>query len=178
MLKLSEKVVNCYKNYLTKLNYGITEQDYSLLYGAVLMLKTGVTDKKYKEFFYNNLLCTSTIVLDPIEDRMITWTINSNANLVQSFVWTEFSSIYAKTYPIETNELAGYNYFYVTVPEAFNVKIYDEMSNLVFDSAVAGNWQFTYKGTIKTSKGNTNKVYRKINVFNTIHPVKFYIKLY
>ena len=52
------------------------------------------------------------------------------------------------------------------------------MSNLVFDSAVAGNWQFTYKGTIKTSKGNTNKVYRKINVFNTIHPVKFYIKLY
>jgi len=57
MDNLLEKSYNCYIRYLNKLNKGNTEQDYCILYGAILCLKANITDKKYIEYFTNNLNC-------------------------------------------------------------------------------------------------------------------------
>lgn len=58
MDKLKEKIINCYKQYLTNLTYGITTQDYKLLYGAILLAKNNINDQKYIEYFINNLNCS------------------------------------------------------------------------------------------------------------------------
>lgn len=63
MRSLKEKIVNCYTQYLTKLNYGIINQDYKILYGAILLVKNNITTKKYVEFFSNNLICPINIRL-------------------------------------------------------------------------------------------------------------------
>jgi hypothetical protein len=63
MVSLKEKVVNCYKQYLTNLIYGIHGRDYKLLYAAILLLRNNIDNPKYIEFLNNNLTCPTTIKL-------------------------------------------------------------------------------------------------------------------
>ena len=178
MVSLYEKIISCYKKYLLNLTYGITDQDYCDLYGAVLLTKNDIEDKKYVECFKAKLMCKKTITLIPAENRVISWTLSSNPYVTSSFSWTEILAPQLKVYEIETPALVGYNFIYITIPDGSKAKIYDELNNLLLDTGISGSWEFSNKGTITTSKQNTNIVFRKNNVFNTIHPVKFYIKLY
>jgi hypothetical protein len=66
MHNLIEQVVNCYIKYLNNLSYGITTQDYKLLYGAILALKNNIKDEKYLEYFKNNLCCPITLRLENV----------------------------------------------------------------------------------------------------------------
>ncbi len=64
MDSLKEKVVNCYKQYLTNLIYGIHDRDYKLLYAAILLLRNNINDPKYIQFLNSNLTCRITIKLE------------------------------------------------------------------------------------------------------------------
>lgn len=57
MDNLLEKTYNCYISYLNNLNFGKTEQNYSLIYGAILVLKYNITDARTVQYFENNLHC-------------------------------------------------------------------------------------------------------------------------
>lgn len=57
MDKLLTKSFNCYMAFLTRLNKGNTSQDYCILYDSILCLKHNITEKKYLEYFTNNLNC-------------------------------------------------------------------------------------------------------------------------
>lgn len=181
MVKLLEKVLNCYKAHLTNLTYGITNRNYSLLYGAVLLLKNNITEDRFVEYFYNNLTCTGNIVLPQTEEELdlISWTINSSDVVLENFVFTSFSAPTVGTYSITTNSVVGYNFLYITAPENRGVKIYDSLTELVFDSSVPSeNYEFSEVGEIIVSNNKTNKVYRKNNVYNSYNPVTYYIKIY
>lgn len=175
---LKEKIVNCYKQYLTKLNCGIIGQNYCLLYKAILSVKNNISDKKYVEFFENNLNCPITIKLTAMDKipNVISWveaTVLSNDT-----VFTEISAPTAGNYTILTNKVPGYNFLYITAPSDRNVRIYDDFNDIVFDSKAAGTYQFSYVGNLTTSNGSINKIYRKNNVYNSNVQVPYYINLY
>lgn len=182
MASLSEKVANCYKYYLTRLSYGITNQDYCLLYWAILTLKNNITDNKYIQYFYNNLVCpTSGGISFPQNDEtfdVISWTLNPSDTLSPDFVYISTRASIAGTYIIRTTSTIGYNFLYITVPVSRNVKIYDEMSDLIFDSSGTGSYEFEYVGEIITGNNRSNAVYRKSNVYNTYNPVTYYVKIF
>ena len=180
MVNLLEKVVNCYKYYLTRLTYGITNQDYGLLYGAVLLLKNNITDDKYVEFFSNNLSCAGDIVLSETETTtdLLSWTLNASPVLLDSFVFYSSQVPTIGTYSITTTVTSGYNFLYITVPGDKAIQIYDSLSDLVYDSEIAGSYEFAYVGDLLMSNNKTNSVLRKLNVFNTYNPVTYYIKIY
>lgn len=72
----------------------------------------------------------------------------------------------------------GYNFLYITAPVNRGVKIYDEMSDLVFNSAGSGSYEFGSVGEIVTGNHRTNIVYRKNNVYNTYNSVTYYITIF
>lgn len=180
MRSLKEKIVNCYKQYLTRLTYGIVNQDYCLLYGAVLTVKNNITDNKFIQYFENNLICSKTISLADIDtlSNVISWTISSSSVIPNSANFTDIAAPTAGSYTLTTTRVIGYNFLYISAPEHRNVKFYNELNALVFDSRDPGTYDFSYVGTIVTGDGSTNKVYKKDDVFNTFNPVTYYINLY
>lgn len=180
MLSLLEKVVNCYKYYLTRLTYGITNQDYNLLYGATLLLKNNITDTKYIEFFNNNLSCQGNIVLlEPeITTDLLAWTLNTSTVVQENFIFNSFPVPIIGTYSITTSSVFEYNFLYLSVPSNKAIQIYDSLSDLVYDSEVAGAYEFSYVGDLLMSNNKENKVLRKNNVFNSHNLVTYYIKIY
>lgn len=180
MLSLLEKVINCYKYYLTRLTYGITNQDYSMLYGATLLLKNNITDEKYIEFFSNNLSCTGDIVLTELETTydILSWTLNASPVLLDSFIFNSSQIPTIGTYSITTSSTFGYNFLYLTVPSDKAIQIYDSLNDIVYDSEIPGSYEFSYVGDLLMSNNKENKVLRKNNVFNSHNLVTYYIKIY
>ena len=87
MINLLEKVINCFSTYLTRLSYGVTEQDYELLYDAVLLLKNNLDEDRYIQYYYNNLQCPVAFKLVISEQalRMISHTLSTSEALLPSF---------------------------------------------------------------------------------------------
>ena len=180
MIKLLEKFVNCYNSYLDKLTYGIIPKDYSLLYNSYLLLKTNINNPRYIQYYYNNLKCPIKIKLIVSDDmnRLISYALNPSGTLLNSFSWNEIDITSLRTYSVTNESLSGYNYIYISVPQDLNCAIYDALNNLLFNSAIPGNYQFSLVGTTTTSKEKVNVVYKKKNVYNTFNPVTFYVKLF
>lgn len=180
MINLLEKFLNCYSTFIKRLNYGLTNQKYELLYNTFLLLRNNISEPVYVQYFYNNLQCSGNIRLSTptVTNRVISWAYDADNFLDSNFVWAETSITNPKTYSITTTPRSGYNFIFISVPQDLNVNIYDSINNLLFNSSIAGSYQFTFVGTITTSKGQLNNVYVKNNVYNTINPVTFYIKLY
>lgn len=180
MINLEEKVVNCFSSFIKALNCGKTDRDYCLLYDAILLLKNNITEDKYVQYFNNNLTCP--IIIDLVKtdemDRIIGFTLNSSDTVLETFTWTETESTNLKTYNITTNSVSGYNFLYFSTPPGTNVRIYDALNNLLFDSSTPGNYEFELAGSVETSKGQTNVVYKKKNVYNSINPVTFTVSLF
>lgn len=47
---------NSYIRFLSRLNKGRVDQDYSLTYDAILCLRNNIIDEIYVQFFINNLI--------------------------------------------------------------------------------------------------------------------------
>lgn len=175
-----EKAVNCYVTYLTNLNYGITDQEYCILYDSWILLKNNITDRRLVDYYSSHLNCPIKIKLELDMDvkNLITWTINRSGSITNLFEWNNVDiSTTNRYYTITTNSVSGYNYLYLTLPQYLDFMVYDEMNNLLFDTKNP-NDNFSLMGTVKTINGQTNLVYRKKNMFNTINKVNFNIKLY
>jgi len=179
MLSLIEKSINCYIQYINNLSYGIQPGNYEILYKSILLLKNNITDAKYIEYFNNNLVCRTTVKL--VEQLtnldVISWAVAEEDTLPESPNFLTTSAPYAGKYKITTPSVIGYNFLYITAPKHKNIRIYDEMNDLLFDSSYINN-EFVYSGNVITQKGRTNAVYRKNNVFNTLNPIIYYITLY
>lgn len=179
-----EKAVNCYISYLTNLNYGITDQKYCILYDSWILLKNNITDRRIVDYYSSHLNCPIKIKLELSMDvkNLITWTINKSGATTNLFEWNNIDILNTnKNYTVTTNSVVGYNYFYLTLPQNLDFTIYDEMNNLLFDTKNTNenlNNGFILEGTIKTINNQTNLVYRKKNMFNTVNKVTFNIKLY
>lgn len=180
MLKLLEKFINCYNTYLDNLTWGIYNKNYDVLYQSCLLLRTQIDNPRYIQYYYNNLKCPVKIKLTVSDDmnRLISYSLNSSSSLLSTFTWDEIDISTLRTYPITTYSLSGYNFLYISVPQDLNCVIYDELNNLLFNSAIPGTYQFTLVGTVTTSREKVNAVYKKKNVFNTFNPVTFYVKLF
>ena len=48
----------------------------------------------------------------------------------------------------------------------------------MFDSTVAGSYDFTYIGNLTMSNESINSIYRKNDVFNTYNPITYYVKIF
>lgn len=180
MPSLLEKAINCYDQYLKNLNYGITNQKYCMLYEALVLLKYDINDKTLLDYYSSHLNCPINInlVMDINVKNMITWTINRLDSVADTFEWNNIDiSTTNRYYTVTTNSVSGYNYFYLTIPQNQDFMIYDEMNNLLFDTKNP-NTNFVLRGTVTTSENQTNLVYMKSNMFNTVNQVNFNIKLY
>lgn len=181
MTNLEEKVVNCYKYYLTRLTYGITNQNYCMLYGAILAIKNNITDTKYTQYFYNNLNCPNMGVTFPTKSTsydVFSWTLSPSSTVQSNFVWNNIRIGTGGTFTLRTPSTMGYNFLYITAPVNRGIKIYDEMSDLVFNSTGSGSYEFAAVGEIVTGNHRTNIVYRKNNVYNTYNSVTYYITIF
>ena len=181
MVNLMGKVVNCYQTFLTYLTYGITNQNYELLYDANLLLRNEITDEKFRQYFYNNLKCSSNINLNEsvtVNNKVISWTLNDSDILTNLFNWSEVNVTAAQTYNINSGSTTGYYYMYLSVPKDTRILIYDELGNLLFDASDSNTDEFEPCGMIQTSYGNINTVYKKKNMFNAKNPIVFTIKIY
>lgn len=181
MHKLLEKIVNCYDRYLKALNYGKAVKPSPLLYNAIIFEKSGIENDVYEEYFYNNLKCPTTITLPETTamNRIISWALSSQEEASASFTWTEQDATALKTYSVTTTPKQGFNYFYVSVPQDVNFIISDALGNVLFNSTLVPSEQhFTLAGTVTTTKGQNNAVYRDNNVFNSNTPITFTVKLF
>ena len=181
MDKLLEKAINCFSSYLTRLNCGMTQQNYELLYGAVLLLKNNINDTKYIQYFYNNLICSSAIKLTITDamNRVIGFELSTSEVILPEFVWSETNTPTLGTYTIITDSVPGYNFLYFSIPPGVNVIIYDALGNVLFNSSIpSGGYEFELVGTKETSKGQNNVVYKKKNVYNSTNPIPFTINLF
>lgn len=181
MHKLLQKIVNCFDAYLKVLNYGKAIKPPVLLFHAILFQKSGIVSNLFKEYFYNNLKCPSLITLpeNTAMNRVISWALSSDEEVDSAFIWTEQSAPTLKTYNVTTNPKSGFNYFYVSVPQDTRFIIADSLGNILFNSTLVPTPQhFTLAGTVTTSKGQTNAVYRDNNVFNSNNKITFTVKLF
>lgn len=179
---LLQKAYNCYLVFLDNLNYGKVNQNYCLVYDAILLIANNIEDKQYIQYFENNLECGSLYTLNITTDmnRKILWTLSSSSTPLDNFVWNEIAANKNATYQFTTNSLPGFNYLYIATPQDKSVIIYNELNMPVFDSSAApnGNNQlFELVGT-KTVGNNTNNIYKKKNVYNTFNPVLFKVQIY
>ena len=88
MVNLLGKVVNCFSTYLDYLTYGVTNQDYNLLYEANLVLRNNITEEKYRQYYYNNLRCSSKIQIDEsstVSDIKLSWVLSENESINNTF---------------------------------------------------------------------------------------------
>lgn len=180
---LLEKAYNCYIAYLDNLNYGKVTQNYCLLYDAILMIANDITDQQYVEYFESNLDCNRRYVLNITDDmgRQILWTLNDSEVVLGNFNWTTIDAPINTTYQFTTNSLGGFNYVYISVPQTVNMLIFNELNVQIQDSLAPGtnpNQLFTLVGTMTLENGNTNNVWKKKDVYNTINPVLFKVKIY
>lgn len=181
MINLIDKVVNCYLAYLKRLNYGDARKPSSLLYNAILYLKSGIDNDQYTEYFYNNLKCPKTITLtDNLAIyRTIAWALSSSEELLTSFTFTETDTPTLRSYTLTTTSLVGFNYIYISVPQDVEFIITDVLGNTLFNSTIAPAGQsFSLAGTTTTSEGLTNSVYKSNDVFNTYNPVTYIVTLF
>ena len=54
---LLERVHNSFIKYITNLEYGKTDDNYTMLYNSLLVLNPEIGNSKFIEFFYNRLNC-------------------------------------------------------------------------------------------------------------------------
>lgn len=181
MIKLLEKAYNCYISFLTNLNYGRISVPYDILYDSILCLKNDITDTKYSQYFQSNLFCPIKfpIVITPTMERMIGWFLNPDPN-ASTFIWNEKEAPSLTTYYIDVTAKSGFNYLYFSIPQGVNFTIYNTLDIVLFDSQLpdSASQLFMLIGTTTTSKGATNNVFRKKDVYATSSPITYKIKLY
>jgi len=56
MNSLLEKTYNSYLHFLSLVNNGRTDQDYAIIYNALLLIKNNISDKKFIQYYESNLL--------------------------------------------------------------------------------------------------------------------------
>jgi len=181
---LLEKAYNCYMIYLDHLNYGKVNQNYCMVYGAILAIANNITDEQFVQYFEEHLLCENPLYKLTITedmDRYILWTLSPSDVLLSNFSWNEIPAPTNTTYPFTTNSLYGFNYLYVSVPQNENFIIYNELNMSLYDSSIGAgelNQIFTLIGTMTLDNGNVNNVYKKNDVYNTNNSVLFKVRLY
>lgn len=184
MNELLNRAYNCYLVYLDNLNYGKVDQNYCLLYDAVLTIANNIDEEKYMQYFVANLLCASpynNLEITDDMDRIMAWTLNSSETVTNEFDWHEISTPTNKTYPINTNTEVGFRFFYLSVPQGTNFIVTNELNMQLYDSALPADNPsqiFSLMGTVTMDNGQTNNVYRKDDVYNASNSVLFNVKLY
>lgn len=183
MNELLEKAYNCYIRFLNRLNYGNVTQNYCLLYDAILYIANDLDEEQFYQYFVNNLDCGTRYPLDITEDmdRLILWTLNESSVVLNTFQWNTIPAPADGTFSFTTNQLEGYNWLYISVPQDVNMYIYNELNMQLYDSLapVDGvNQLFNLVGTMTTVNGDTNNVYRKNEVFNSHNRPLFKVKIY
>lgn len=179
---LLEKAYNCYIRFLNNLTYGRTNQNYSLLYDAILSLKENITDKQFVQYFENNLTCPKLYTINITDEmaRIFAWDLSSS-DTSSSFTWHEFGTPTLGDYNFTTNTKYGLNFLYIAVPSGVNFIIYDQLGSRLHDSSLPENamgQHFEMVGTSKMSSGAINVVWKKTNPFSTTtYPVEFKVKL-
>jgi hypothetical protein len=178
---LLEKAYNCYIVYLDNLNYGKVSQNYCLLYDAILTISNNIEDKKYIQYFENNLNCSDLFPLNITADvnRKILWTLNNSSTVLSSFVWNEIPVPKNGLFSFTTNSLPGFNYLYISIPQSTQIIILNELNMQIYDSLSSSsstNQLFELVGT-QTVGGTANNVYKKKNVYNTFNGVLFKVQI-
>ena len=181
MIKLLEKTYNCYIRFLDNLNYGRISYPYDILYDATLCLKNNITDAKYVQFFENNLVCPIRypIVITSTMKRMIGWYLSPNGSNT-TFIWNEKEVPTNTTYYIDVTAKSGFNYLYFSIPQNVRFTIYNTLDIQLYDSSLpdSASQLFMLTGTTTTSKGATNNVFRKKDVYATSTPTTYKIKIW
>jgi len=180
MNELLEKAYNCYLIYLDKLNYGNVNQEYCLVYDAILAISNNITDEKYRQYFVNNLLCPTKYPLTITSEmnKMIMWTLNSSSNILNNFNWNNISPTGKNLYEFTTNSVPGFNFLYLSIPEDVSFIVMNELNMVIqnnLKSAGDVNQLFIFIGT-STVNGKINNIWRKKDVFNSLNKVSFKIQ--
>lgn len=183
MANFLEKIYNCYLHFLNDIGKGNVNIDYKNLYGSVILQKNNITNKRLVECMSSKLNCPIIYQISDVkmEDKILSWAMSSNTNILNSFVWNEVQIDSVGTYYITTNSQSGFNFIYISIPQGSNFSIYNSLDIEIFNSTLPQsgiNQLFSLSGTITTSKGGINNVYRKDDVFNTFNPVSFKIKIF
>jgi hypothetical protein len=181
MLKLLEKAYNCYMSLLFNMNYGKTDTDYCVLYDSVLALDNNITEPKYVQYFENNLLCQTKYPLNitTAMEREIAWFLSPNSTNT-SFIWNPKETPTLSTYYVSISPKSGFNYLYFSIPQDVNFIIYNTLDMVLYNSSLidSADQLFILVGTTTTSKGATNNVYRKKDVYATSTPTNYKISLF
>ena len=182
MVNLLEKTYNCYLNYIGYLSKGKVNQDYELLYDAILSLKVGLTEDVFYQYFMNNLNCPIKRPLNVSTDlgRDILWTLDSSDSILSSFSWTSILIPNAADYTLSTNKKYGFNFLYIAVPQGVQFTVRNELDMKLYDSTLSDYLEtqlFSLVGTYTDPSGKIKSVYRKDDVFNSNNIVTFKIKI-
>jgi hypothetical protein len=181
MARLEEKVVNCFDTYLKNLNYGKASKPSKLLYDAILYLRNRLDNDAIEAFLYNNLRCKNNIKLTETSSmkRVLSVTLSPSEEPLSTFIWKEYKAPVDADYTLTTTSTPGFNFVYISVPQDKNFIITNALGHVLFNSLLIPSEQnFTLAGTVRTTKGQTNAVYRGNNIFNGHNPVKFIVKLF
>lgn len=183
MGNLLEKVYNCYLYFINGISKGNIDQDYKNLFGSVLFLKNNIENIRLEQCMETKLNCPIVFPIEQIDTggRVISWSLSSQDYLNNSFVWNNIAVEKFGIYTINTTQTPGFNFIYISVPQDVNVSIKNSLDIEIFNSTLPQNLQnqlFSLAGTVVTSTGEINNVYKKDDVFNTFNPVTFKIKLF
>lgn len=183
MNELLIRAYNCYLVHLDNLNFGRTDKTYCLLYDAILTIANDIQEEQFIEYFVANLFCPENFPLELTKDmnRVIAWTLNDSDIVQNSFNWNIINAPINDTYPIQTNKLIGFNFFYLSIPQGTNFIVYNELNMVLYDSALPANHNnqlFSFKETMLMNNNQTNNIFRKNDIYNTSNSVLFKIKLY
>ena len=180
---LLSKTYNCYIKYLNNINYGRFQQDYCLLYDAILSLKENIIDKQFVQYFESNLFCPelTTINISQEMAKIFAWDLNVS-DVATSFSWKETAVTQLGDFNFTTNTQYGLNFLYIAIPPGVNFIIYDVLGNILHNSTLpegTPQQEFTMVGSSRMSTGVMNVTWKKINPFSTTtYPVQFKIKLF
>lgn len=115
----------------------------------------------------------------PTSVNVISYAIDASDTLLPTFTWTETEVSESTTvYTITTSSVPGYNFLYFSFPPNVKYIMYDAIGTVLVDSTNPGDYEFEEVGTVFTSKGVANIVYKKKSVYNTANPVPFTIKIF
>lgn len=183
MNELLQRAYNCYLVYLDNLNYGKVDQNYCLVYDAILTIANNIEEEQYREYFIANLLCGEryplTITTDM--DRQLAWTLNESETVTNMFDWHYLGTPSNTTYFINTNALVGFNFFHLSIPQGTNFMVQNELNIVLYDSSLPAsgvNQIFSLTGTMTMPNGYTNNTFKKDDVYNTTNSVLFKVTLY
>lgn len=109
------------------------------------------------------------------------WTLDQAEVVDPSFNWINLEVEHNTITSFSTYIENTFQFLYISVPQNTIISIFNQIDMLLYDSTLPDsdeNQLFYLIGTMVTSRGTTNNVYRKKDQFNTNNPVVFKLKVF